>query len=105
MPRLELIFLHSASADGSNVGRLLLAGSRFRFTRDVRMIAYLASIHAPAWRATLSIIDIRPGRAEAERKVIADVQKSVAIWNAKAGGRALWFDPTIAAAIAPGCPG
>jgi hypothetical protein len=46
----------------------------------------------------LSIIDIRPGRAEAERKVIADVQKIVAIWNAKAGGRALWFDPTIAAA-------
>jgi hypothetical protein len=53
----------------------------------------------------LSIIDIRPGRAEAERKVIADVQKIVAIWNARqAGGRALWFDPTIAAAIAPGCP-
>ena len=79
MPRLELIFLHSASADGSNVGRLLLASSRFRFTRDVRMIAYLASIHAPAWRATLSIIDIRPGRAE----VIADVQKIVAIRNAR----------------------
>jgi hypothetical protein len=110
MPRLELIFLHSASADGSNVGRLLLASSRFRFTRDVRMIAYLASIHAPAWRATLSIIDVGPGRAEAERKVIADVQKIVAIWNARqAGGRALWFYPTIAAAIAaaiaPGCPG
>ena len=59
------------------------------------MIAYLASIHAPAW--TLSIIDIRPGRAEAERKVFADVQKIEAIWNARqAGGRALWFDPTIA---------
>jgi hypothetical protein len=83
MPRLELIFPHSASADGSNVGRLLLASSRFRFSRDVRMIAYLVSIHAPAWRATLSIIDIRPGRAEAERKVIADVQKIVAIWNAR----------------------
>jgi hypothetical protein len=68
------------------------------------MIAYLASIHAPAW--TLSIIDIRPGRAEAERKVFADVQKIEAIWNARqAGGRALWFDPTIAAAIAPSCPG
>jgi hypothetical protein len=25
--------------------------------------------------------------------------------GSKAGGRALWFDPTIAAAIAPGCPG
>jgi hypothetical protein len=100
MPRLELVFLHSAIADGSNVGRLL-ASSRFRFTRDVRMIAYLASIHAPAWRATLSIIDIRPGRAEAERKVIADVQKIVAIWNARqAGGLALWFDPTIAAIAA-----
>ena len=69
MPRLELTFLHSAIADGSNVGRLL-ASSRFRFTRDVRMIAYLASIHAP----------IRNAR--------------------QAGGRALWFDPTIAAIAA-----
>jgi hypothetical protein len=40
-------------------------------------------------------------RAEAERKSIADAQKIVAIWNARqAGGRALWFYPTIGAAIA-----
>jgi hypothetical protein len=42
-------------------------------------------------------------RAEAERKAIADAQKIVAIWNARqAGGRALWFYPTIGAAIAAG---
>jgi hypothetical protein len=35
-------------------------------------------------------------RAEAERKAIVDAQKIVAIWNARqAGGRALWFYPTI----------
>ena len=44
-------------------------------------------------------------RAEAERKAIADAQKIVAIWNARqAGGRALWFYPTIGAAIAAGVP-
>jgi hypothetical protein len=40
-------------------------------------------------------------RAEAERRAIVDAQKIVAIWNARhAGGRALWFYPTIGAAIA-----
>ncbi len=44
-------------------------------------------------------------RAEAERKAIADAQKIVAIWNARqAGGRELWFYPTIGAAIAAGFP-
>ena len=44
-------------------------------------------------------------RAEAERKAIADAQKIVSIWNARqAGGRALWFYPTIGAAIAAGFP-
>jgi hypothetical protein len=44
-------------------------------------------------------------RAEAERKATADAQKIVAIWNARqAGGRALWFYPTIGAAIAGGLP-
>jgi hypothetical protein len=39
--------------------------------------------------------------AEADHKAIADAQKTVAIWNARqAGGRALWFYPTIGAAIA-----
>jgi hypothetical protein len=42
-------------------------------------------------------------RAEAERKAIADVQKIVAIWNARHAG-ALWFYPTIGAAIAAGLP-
>jgi hypothetical protein len=43
----------------------------------------------------------RAKRAEAERKAVADAQKIVAIWNARqAGGRALWFYPTIGAAIA-----
>ena len=43
--------------------------------------------------------------AEAERKAIAEAQKIVAIWNARqAGGRALWFYPTIGAAIAAGVP-
>jgi hypothetical protein len=42
-------------------------------------------------------------RSEAERKAVADAQKIVAIWNARqAGGRALWFYPTIGAAIAAG---
>jgi hypothetical protein len=46
-----------------------------------------------------------PKRAEAERKAIADAQKIVAIWDARqAGGRALWFYPTIGAAIAGGLP-
>ena len=42
-------------------------------------------------------------RAEAERKAVAVAQKIVAIWNARqAGGRALWFYPTIGAAIDTG---
>ncbi|HEY1860801.1 MAG TPA: hypothetical protein VGG61_10625 [Gemmataceae bacterium] len=45
-------------------------------------------------------------RAEAERTAVAEAQKIVAIWNARqAGGRALWFYPTIGAAIAAGCRG
>jgi hypothetical protein len=45
-------------------------------------------------------------RAEAERKAIAEAEKKiVASWNARqAGGRALWFYPTIGAAIAAGLP-
>ena len=44
-------------------------------------------------------------RAEAERKAIAEAQKIVGIWNARqAGGRELWFYPTIGAAIAAGVP-
>jgi hypothetical protein len=44
-------------------------------------------------------------RAEAERKAIAEAEKIVAIWNARqVGGRALWFYPTIGAAIAAGLP-
>jgi len=44
-------------------------------------------------------------RAEPERKAFAEAQKIVAIWNARqAGGRALWFYPTIGAAIAAGLP-
>jgi hypothetical protein len=44
-------------------------------------------------------------RAEAESKAITEAQKIVAIWNARqAGGRALWFYPTIGAAIAAGLP-
>jgi hypothetical protein len=44
-------------------------------------------------------------RAEAERKLAAEAQKIVEIWNARqAGGRALWFYPTIGAAIAAGLP-
>jgi hypothetical protein len=42
-------------------------------------------------------------RAEAERKAIPEAEKIVAIWNARqAGGRALWFHPTIGAAVATG---
>ena len=44
-------------------------------------------------------------RAEAERKAAAEAQKIVEIWNARqAGGKALWFYPTIGAAIAAGFP-
>ena len=44
-------------------------------------------------------------RAGAERKAIAEAQKIVGIWNARqAGGRELWFYPTIGAAIAAGVP-
>ena len=47
----------------------------------------------------------RAKRLELERKAAADAQKIVAIWNARqAGGRALWFYPTIGAAIAAGVP-
>ena len=45
-------------------------------------------------------------RAEMERKAVAEAQKIVSIWNARqAGGRALWFYPTIGAAITGGCLG
>jgi len=44
-------------------------------------------------------------RAEAERQAQTDAQRIIAIWNARqAGGRALWFYPTIGAAIAAGLP-
>src|SRR4051794_20972841 len=44
-------------------------------------------------------------RRDAERKAIADAEKIVAIWNARqAGGRELWFHPTIGAAIAASLP-
>jgi hypothetical protein len=44
-------------------------------------------------------------RAEAKRKAVADAQKVVTIWNARqAGGRELWFYPTIGAAIAAELP-
>jgi hypothetical protein len=44
-------------------------------------------------------------RAEAARKAVAEAQKIVAIWNARqAGGRELWFYPTIDAAIRAGLP-
>src|SRR5262245_10194812 len=44
-------------------------------------------------------------RAEAERKAAAEAEKIVAVWNARqAGGRALWFCPTIGAAITAGLP-
>ena len=42
----------------------------------------------------------RTKRAEAERHATVEAQKIVTIWNARqAGGRALWFYPTIGAAI------
>jgi hypothetical protein len=44
-------------------------------------------------------------RAEAERNAAVEAKKIVEIWNARqAGGRALWFYPTIGAAIAAGFP-
>jgi hypothetical protein len=44
-------------------------------------------------------------RAEADRKAAAEAHKIVEIWNARqAGGRALWFYPTVGAAIAAGFP-
>jgi hypothetical protein len=44
-------------------------------------------------------------RLELDRKATADAQKIVAIWNARqAGGRPLWFYPTIGAAIEVGLP-
>jgi hypothetical protein len=47
----------------------------------------------------------RAKRAEADRNAVADAQKFVAIWNARqAAGRALWFYPTIGAAIAAELP-
>jgi hypothetical protein len=45
-------------------------------------------------------------RAEVERKAVADAQKIVAIWNARqAGGRELWFYPTIVPRSGPGSRG
>jgi hypothetical protein len=47
----------------------------------------------------------RAKRVEADRKAVAEAQKIVAIWNARqAGGRELWFYPTIGAAIRAGLP-
>jgi hypothetical protein len=47
----------------------------------------------------------RAKRAEAESRAVAEAQKIVAIWNARqAGGRELWFYPTIGAAIRAGLP-
>jgi len=47
----------------------------------------------------------KPKRIAAERKATAFAQKIVVIWNSRrAGGRELWFYPTIAAAIAAGVP-
>jgi hypothetical protein len=44
-------------------------------------------------------------RADAERKAIAEAERIVAIWNARqAGGRDLWFYPTIGAAITAKLP-
>ena len=44
-------------------------------------------------------------RVEAERRAVADAKKVVEIWKARqTGGRALWFYPTIGAAIAAGLP-
>lgn len=44
-------------------------------------------------------------RAELKREAIRDARKIVAAWNARqAGGRELWFYPTIGAAIAAGIP-
>jgi hypothetical protein len=44
-------------------------------------------------------------RQQAERAAIDEARKIVAIWNARqAGGRALWFYPTIGAAIVAGFP-
>ena len=44
-------------------------------------------------------------RAEAERRAAAEAHKIVEIWNARqAGGRALWFYPTVGAAIVAGFP-
>jgi hypothetical protein len=45
-------------------------------------------------------------RAEAERKAVRRLAEDRRyLERRQAGGRALWFDPTIAAAIAPGCRG
>jgi hypothetical protein len=72
--------------------RLFESRMRVKSHRDFNIVEYaLAAAEAK--------------RAEAERKAIADAQKIVAIWNARqAGGRALWFYPTIGAAIAAGVP-
>jgi hypothetical protein len=48
----------------------------------------------------------RAKRAEAQRKAVAEAQKIVAIWNARqAGGRELWFYPTIGAESGRGSRG
>jgi len=47
----------------------------------------------------------RAKRAHAEREAVVEARKIVAIWNARqAGGRVLWFYPTVGAAIAAGLP-
>jgi hypothetical protein len=47
----------------------------------------------------------RPNAPRPRAKAIAEAQKIVSIWNARqAGGRVLWFYPTIGAAIAAGVP-
>src|SRR5262249_53165358 len=56
-------------------------------------------------RAAAALAAERAKRAEAERRARVDAQKIVAIWNARqAGGRELWFYPTIGAAISAGLP-
>src|SRR5262249_24715006 len=61
--------------------------------------------HAQERERAAALAAERAKRAEAERKAKADAQKIVAICNARqAGGRELWFYPTIGAAIAAGLP-
>ena len=64
------------------------------------------NVHGQAWNpATAETRARESGAAETKRTAIAGAHKIVAIWNARqAGGRALWFYPTIGAAIAAGVP-